>query len=177
MLLDEPTNDLDLDTLRALEEYLDTWPGIVVVVSHDRIFLDRTVNEVLAIDGAGDAALVRGGVQGWLNQRKTPKQSTKVRSAASVSSNVAPTPAPRVTVTAKSASTLRRLLVQAEKSLADATTQLESLTASVATAGADHALLARLSAELAVAQIQMDTAEESWLALAAQAELQGVSIK
>ena len=177
LLLDEPTNDLDLDTLRALEEYLDTWPGIVVVVSHDRIFLDRTVNEVLAIDGAGDAALVRGGVQGWLNQRKTPKQSTKVRSAASVSSNVVPTPAPRVTVTAKSASTLRRLLVQAEKSLADATTQLESLTASVATAGADHALLARLSAELAVAQIQMDTAEESWLALAAQAELQGVSVK
>ena len=177
LLLDEPTNDLDLDTLRALEEYLDTWPGIVVVVSHDRIFLDRTVNEVLAIDSTGDAALVRGGVQGWLNQRKTPKQSTKVRSAASVSSNVVPTPAPRVTVTAKSASTLRRLLVQAEKSLADATTQLESLTASVATAGADHALLARLSAELAVAQIQMDTAEESWLALAAQAELQGVSVK
>ena len=177
LLLDEPTNDLDLDTLRALEEYLDTWPGIVVVVSHDRIFLDRTVNEVLAINSTGDAALVRGGVQGWLNQRKTPKQSTKVRSAASVSSNVVPTPAPRVTVTAKSASTLRRLLVQAEKSLADATTQLESLTASVATAGADHALLARLSAELAVAQIQMDTAEESWLALAAQAELQGVSVK
>ena len=177
LLLDEPTNDLDLDTLRALEEYLDTWPGIVVVVSHDRIFLDRTVNEVLAINSVGDAALVRGGVQGWLNQRKTPKQSTKVRSAASVSSNVVPTPAPRVTVTAKSASTLRRLLVQAEKSLADATTQLESLTASVATAGADHALLARLSAELAVAQIQMDTAEESWLALAAQAELQGVSVK
>lgn len=177
LLLDEPTNDLDLDTLRALEEYLDTWPGIVVVVSHDRIFLDRTVNEVLAINSAGDAALVRGGVQGWLNQRKTPKQSTKVRSAASVSSNVVPTPAPRVTVTAKSASTLRRLLVQAEKSLADATTQLESLTASVATAGADHALLARLSAELAGAQIQMDTAEESWLALAAQAELQGVPVK
>ena len=177
LLLDEPTNDLDLDTLRALEEYLDTWPGIVVVVSHDRIFLDRTVNEVLAINSAGDAALVRGGVQGWLNQRKTPKQSTKVRSAASVSSNVVPTPAPRVTVTAKSASTLRRLLAQAEKSLADATTQLESLAASVATAGADHALLARLSAELAGAQIQMDTAEESWLALAAQAELQGFPVK
>jgi len=177
LLLDEPTNDLDLDTLRALEEYLDTWPGIVVVVSHDRIFLDRTVNEVLAINSTGDAALVRGGVQGWLNQRKTPKQSAKVRSAESVSSNVAPTPAPRVTITAKSASTLRRLLVQAEKTLADATTQLESLTASVATAGADHALLARLSAELAAAQIQMDTAEESWLALAAQAELQGVSVE
>src|SRR4029079_15265645 len=66
LLLDEPTNDLDLDTLRALEEFLDEWPGIVVVVSHDRVFLDRTVNEVLALDGDGGAVVVRGGVAGWL---------------------------------------------------------------------------------------------------------------
>ena len=68
LLLDEPTNDLDLDTLRALEEFLDDWPGIVVVVSHDRVFLDRTVSEVLALDGNGRAAVVRGGVAGWLAQ-------------------------------------------------------------------------------------------------------------
>ena len=68
LLLDEPTNDLDLDTLRALEEFLDDWPGIVVVVSHDRVFLDRTVSEVLALDGSGRAVVVRGGVAGWLAQ-------------------------------------------------------------------------------------------------------------
>ena len=71
LLLDEPTNDLDLDTLRALEDYLDEWPGIVVVVSHDRIFLDRTVIDVLALDGVGGAAVVRGGVAGWLKQRNS----------------------------------------------------------------------------------------------------------
>src|SRR4029079_11589758 len=57
LLLDEPTNDLDLDTLRALEDFLDSWPGALIVVSHDRAFLDRTVDEVLAIDGHGRAAL------------------------------------------------------------------------------------------------------------------------
>ena len=66
LLLDEPTNDLDLDTLRALEEFLDDWPGIVVVVSHDRVFLDRTVTEVLAIDERGRVAEIAGGVAGWL---------------------------------------------------------------------------------------------------------------
>jgi ATP-binding cassette subfamily F protein uup len=71
LLLDEPTNDLDLDTLRALEDYLDDWPGIVVVVSHDRTFLDRTVSEVMALDGDGSARLVRGGVAGWLAGRET----------------------------------------------------------------------------------------------------------
>jgi ATP-binding cassette subfamily F protein uup len=75
LLLDEPTNDLDLDTLRALEEYLDDWPGIVVVVSHDRVFLDRTVNEVLALDGNGNAEIVRGGVAGWLAMRANKPKS------------------------------------------------------------------------------------------------------
>ncbi len=59
LLLDEPTNDLDLDSLRALEDYLDNWPGSLVVVSHDRAFLQRTVEDVIALDlpgGAGECA-------------------------------------------------------------------------------------------------------------------------
>ena len=81
LLLDEPTNDLDLDTLRALEEFLDDWPGIVVVVSHDRVFLDRTVSEVLALDGNGRAAVVRGGVAGWLAQHAARPTVRPVRPA------------------------------------------------------------------------------------------------
>jgi ATP-binding cassette ChvD family protein len=60
LLLDEPTNDLDLDTLRALEEFLDDWPGIVVVVSHDRVFLDRTVTHVLAFEGESQVRWFEG---------------------------------------------------------------------------------------------------------------------
>ena len=69
LLLDEPTNDLDLDTLRALEDFLEDWPGTVVVVSHDRAFMDRTVEEVLAIEG-GKATLVAGGYAGWRARRE-----------------------------------------------------------------------------------------------------------
>ena len=64
LLLDEPTNDLDLDTLRALEDFLEDWPGTVVVVSHDRAFMDRTVEDVLAIEN-GTAGLVLDGYAGW----------------------------------------------------------------------------------------------------------------
>ncbi|MGH9040017.1 MAG: ABC-F family ATP-binding cassette domain-containing protein, partial [Acidimicrobiia bacterium] len=61
MLLDEPTNDLDLDTLRALEDHLETWPGTLVVVSHDRAFLERTVEDVIVLDGQGRARRPPGG--------------------------------------------------------------------------------------------------------------------
>ena len=70
LLLDEPTNDLDLDTLRALEVFLDDWPGAVIVVSHDRAFLDRTVDDVLVIDN-GRARRWPGGYEQWLQDRRT----------------------------------------------------------------------------------------------------------
>ena len=65
LLLDEPTNDLDLDTLRVLEEFLDDWPGALVVVSHDRAFLERTVTDVLVMDGDAPPARRPGGYAAW----------------------------------------------------------------------------------------------------------------
>ncbi len=176
LLLDEPTNDLDLDTLRALEDYLDEWPGIVVVVSHDRVFLDRTVIDVLALDGVGGAAVVRGGVAGWLKQRNaapTEQMSGAQRGKLISTPNVAAAELaqkPKTSKSSKSPSTLRRLITQSETALAKATAELEKLTAQMATAGNDHVKLAKISKDLADAQAKVNSAEETWLALVAEAD-------
>ena len=176
LLLDEPTNDLDLDTLRALEDYLDEWPGIVVVVSHDRVFLDRTVIDVLALDGVGGAAVVRGGVAGWLKQRNaapTEQMSGAQRGKLISTPDVAAAELaqkPKTSKSSKSPSTLRRMVAQSETALAKATAELEKITAQMASAGSDHVKLAKISEELAKAQAKVNSAEETWLALAAEAE-------
>ncbi len=178
LLLDEPTNDLDLDTLRALEDYLDEWPGIVVVVSHDRVFLDRTVIDVLALDGHGGAAVVPGGVAGWLkNHNASPTHQIAAAQRGKLIAQDAPVATTKSSAKvkpAKSPSTLKRLLAQAEKTLAQANAAEQKIAAELAQAGSDHTALARISANLADAQTKVAAAEETWIALAAEAEAQGL---
>jgi ATP-binding cassette subfamily F protein uup len=197
LLLDEPTNDLDLDTLRALEDLLDDWPGIAVVVSHDRAFLDRTVDEVWAFDGAGGVRAVRGGVAGWLAEREAMTESVRSRPSTS-STSVASKPAStgsagstgstgstgsagaserqRVKPAAgRSPSTVRRQLGQVEREVQAATERRDRLTVEMASL-ADHRELARIGDELAAAQHELDAAEERWLALAAEAEAIGLDL-
>ena len=176
LLLDEPTNDLDLDTLRALEDYLDDWPGIVVVVSHDRTFLDRTVSEVMALDGDGSARLVRGGVAGWLAERET---AARLPGASSPQAQPAGgTASPRgkqksAPVTRQSPSTLRRLIGQAEKKMETLALRQQELTEALGNAGADHGALARVTTELAEVQDEIARTEDEWLSLSAQLETAG----
>jgi ATP-binding cassette subfamily F protein uup len=173
LLLDEPTNDLDLDTLRALEEFLEGWPGILVVVSHDRVFLDRTVGEVIALDGDGRAVVVRGGVAGWLAQH-----AARPAGSAGSAGPAAVTPAPRRSptlpvaspVSTKSPSTLRRQLGLADRELADAIAARDRVQAELVAVGHDHGELVRLGAKLATSQHRVDAAEERWLSLADEAE-------
>ena len=181
LLLDEPTNDLDLDTLRALEDYLDEWPGIVVVVSHDRVFLDRTVIDVLALDGHGGAAVVRGGVAGWLaHHNASPTHQIAAAQRGKLIAQDAPIVASFSAAKikpSKSPSTLKRLLTQAEKTLAQATAAERKIAEELTQAGSDHTALARISANLANAQTKVAAAEESWIALAAEAEAQEIEIR
>ena len=69
LLLDEPTNDLDIDTLNVLEDFLDGWPGTLVVVSHDRYFLERVTDSVWALLGDGQISMLPGGVDEYLRRR------------------------------------------------------------------------------------------------------------
>ena len=185
LLLDEPTNDLDLDTLRALEDLLDEWPGIAVVVSHDRAFLDRTVDEVWALDGAGGVRAVRGGVAGWLAEREAAVEAARssggsagsAGSAAPVRNAVAAATAPpRVKPeNGRSPSTVRRQLGQAEREVHVATERRDRLATEMA-ALTDHRELTRVGDEIAAAQHELDRLEDHWLTLAAEAEALGLDL-
>ena len=73
LVLDEPTNDLDLDTLELLEEQLVEWPGTLLLVSHDRAFLDNVVTSTLVFEDGGHVQEYVGGYEDWLRQRKKPE--------------------------------------------------------------------------------------------------------
>lgn len=76
LILDEPTNDLDIATLRVLEDYLDTFQGIVIVVSHDRYFLDRTVRRIFSFEGNGVLVQHEGNYTDYANRKKIEEQGS-----------------------------------------------------------------------------------------------------
>ena len=135
LVLDEPTNDLDLDTLRALEGFLDDWPGALVVVSHDRAFLERTVDEVLALDGHGGAAMVPGGATAWVAALRgggRARAERTTRPGATTGSAATPPAAAGRTEDGpkrRTPSTLGRLLREAERDLERATRRRDDLAA------------------------------------------------
>ena len=77
LLLDEPTNDLDVETLTVLEDYLETFPGAVVAVSHDRYFLDKVARRLLVVEGDGHAGLRPGGYTDYLEARRAAEREKR----------------------------------------------------------------------------------------------------
>jgi ABC transport system ATP-binding/permease protein len=172
LLLDEPTNDLDLDTLRALEDYLETWPGSLVMVSHDRALLERTVEDVLVLDGTGTARRPPGGYAAYEAARRGAAgrgitASTSPPRTTLGGGRAAPAPAEKKR---RSPSTLRRLIELAERELAAASEDQDRLRAELTSVAADHVALAEVAHALAEAEARLAAAEERWLDLSAELE-------
>jgi ATP-binding cassette subfamily F protein uup len=172
LFLDEPTNDLDLDTLRVLEDFLEDWPGALVVVSHDRTFLDRTTDRLVAVEAGGKVSAVVGGVSGWVARvaRTDPRRAgslpapgaTPPKAAGRARPSTAPTDAPPI----------GRRLREAEKTWTRLRRQRDGIMESL-TAAEGHVEMARLGGDLAATQALLDNAEEAWLLLAEEAESGG----
>ena len=160
LILDEPTNDLDLDTLRSLEAFLDDWPGALVVASHDRAFLDRVADHVLAIDPGGSVRRVPGGVAGWLAERSSPSAPAVSAPANKPSAAAAPKAkgGPSPYTVGRQLRETEQAMVKAQKRVDQLTERLAGLT--------DHAELHALGSELAAAQDELDALESRWLELA-----------
>lgn len=99
LILDEPTNDLDIDTLELLEELLFDYPGTLLLVSHDRMFLNHIVTSTLVLEGNGTVGEYVGGYDDWVRQRKLPEPAVTVQK--SVVAKPKPAKEPRRTITFK----------------------------------------------------------------------------
>jgi len=159
LLLDEPTNDLDVDTLTALEDLLDGWPGTLVVVSHDRYFVERVCDNVYAITETGGIRHLPGGIDQYISERHTAPVAEH-RSAAGAGGPPAGTKLREARKDAKRAGAeLRRLEATVER-LARREAALAELMHEVAS---DHARLAELQSELEEIRAEREATEMSWL--------------
>lgn len=172
LVLDEPTNDLDLETLELLQERLADYAGTVLLVSHDRDFLDRTVTSVIATDGDGVWTQYAGGYTDMLAQRGPAKTAPTVASKPKAPPPVAPrATAKRMTFKDKHAlETLPGKIASLEAEIAKLNGQL----ADPALYTRDPGKFAAMTQSLATAQTALSAAEEQWLELEMlREELQG----
>ncbi len=175
LVLDEPTNDLDLETLDLLQEVIADYDGTVLLVSHDRDFLDRTVTITLGLDGSGKVDIIAGGYAEWEAKRKADGATSKIKSSSK------PTPTkPAV----KSSSAAKKLSYKDQRDYDMLPGRIEAIDARIAEIAealsdadlynSDYARFEKLTLENTALIDEKDEAEMRWLELAEQVEkLQG----
>ena len=157
LLLDEPTNDLDIDTLRALEDLLDGWPGSLLVISHDRYFLERATDHIVALLGDGSLRMLPGGVDEYLQRRAA--------AAAIAAPAAAPVAGPSSTA-AKDQRAAQKDMSRIERRLDKISGLEKDLHDQMAAAATDYAKVADLDAKLRELTEERERLEEEWLTLA-----------
>jgi ABC transport system ATP-binding/permease protein len=166
LVLDEPTNDLDLETLDLLQEVIADYDGTVLIVSHDRDFLDRTVTVTLGLDGSGTVDIVAGGYEDWEAKRQKPAAQADPKFKKVYAKSAPPSAPPKPA----------KLSYKDQRDYDLLPARIEELDAEIAKG--EHALadpelysrnpaeFARMSALLDKLRAEKDAAEERWLALA-----------
>ncbi len=181
LLLDEPTNDLDIETLNVLEDFLDGWPGTLVVVSHDRYFLERVCDSVWALLDDGQVSMLPRGVDEYLERREAALRAGAVGSTSAPEAGAIGSVTPTAAAAAPSAPSApaasqqeireaRKALARIEKQLARATEREEKLHAQLAEHAADYEKLAELDGRLREVSAEKEALEEEWLEAASVLE-------
>ncbi|MEH3106885.1 MAG: ATP-binding cassette domain-containing protein [Sphingomonas fennica] len=168
LVLDEPTNDLDLETLDLLQEVIADYDGTVLIVSHDRDFLDRTVTATLGLDGSGAVDIVAGGYADWAARRAPPPAPKKAAAA----KPAATAPQKRSKLSYKDQRDLGQLPAEIDR-LGEAIARDEAALADPALYTRDPARFAALTKAIDAARFAREAAELRWLELAEQAEALG----
>jgi ATP-binding cassette subfamily F protein uup len=173
LLLDEPTNDLDIETLTVLEDFLDRWPGTLVVVSHDRYFLERTVDSVWALLDDGQISMLPRGVDEYLERRAESLHladpSHLVPSGAGPAAPPAaeqPASVPKAVRGSAEEREARKALARIDRQLERVAAREQELNMAIVAAGQDYERLAELSAQLDEVAGERDTLELEWLEVA-----------
>ena len=178
LVLDEPTNDLDLETLDLLQEVIADYDGTVLIVSHDRDFLDRTVTMTLGLDGSGRVDVVAGGYEDWAAKRALPSRK-RDGPAAGQSPKRSPAAAASPATPAGDKGTRKLsykdqrdydLLPGRIEELERAIAQGESVLHDADLYARDPAKFDAVMRDIANARAEKDAAEERWLALAEMVE-------
>jgi len=172
LVLDEPTNDLDLETLDLLQEVIADYEGTVLIVSHDRDFLDRTVTITLGLDGSGKVDIVAGGYDDWVikrGDRKPAASPAKAGAQAKAVSAPAPERAPGSKLSYKDQRDLDRLPGEVERLEAEIAAT-EDMLHDPALYTREPKRFAELTDRLSKLRGDKEAAEERWLEVAAMAE-------
>jgi ATP-binding cassette subfamily F protein uup len=164
LLMDEPTNDLDLDTLTVLEEYLDAWSGALVVASHDRFFLDRVCDDIFSVEPDGS---VRHHPGGWTAYRETQLQQPESRAKPATGGQRTKQQRTKLTYNDK------RELDELTKAIPMLEERKASLSARLDRAGGEYDLVVTLSEDLADVIDELDGSEDRWLELTEKLEALG----
>jgi ATP-binding cassette subfamily F protein uup len=166
LVLDEPTNDLDLETLDLLQEVIADYEGTVLIVSHDRDFLDRTVTLTLGLDGSGKVDVVAGGYEDWAAKRREPASARANPVRGESRRDTATPPPPRSAKLTYKDQRDYELLPARIAELDAAIAKGEALLADPDLFARDPQRFAAIMQGIATARAEKDGAEERWLELA-----------